>query len=116
MPEGFSRKRLAKYIGEFNFSWGGAIYGLVKNNHRLIVGCFTLLTIVSLCLGSQAEINSSVFKYFRQGSPVKMASDYFFKDMDGTQGPSVVLQTGTPGGAIEPEFLAKAEKFSNMVN
>ena len=66
---------------------------------------------VSLYVASRNEINSSPYEYFSDDVPLKVANKFLEANVGAGIGPEIVIDSGSPDGIKNPEFLAKVEKL-----
>jgi uncharacterized protein len=84
--------------------------------HRLkILSGFTVVTMLSLFLGLQNEINANPYSYFSDSTTIKTSNSFIKDSFGGTAGPEFMISTGREDGIKDPAFLRKVEAFKNWL-
>lgn len=74
-----------------------------------------LLTIGSFVIALDSEVNSDPYEYFTHKVPLRVANETMEKDIGGSMGAEIELDSGSVDGVKDPEFLRKAEQFQNWL-
>lgn len=85
--------------------------GLIYRFRYLITGSFIALTVLSVYIAIQNEVNSDPIKYFDPHVPLRSAYDFAGTKIDGLRGVEFVADSGVEEGIKNPEFLRKLDKF-----
>lgn len=85
------------------FRWPVAIFSLIFS-----IGAFWL--------ASQNQIISNPFQAFRDDVPIKQAANFMQKNMGGSMGFDIVVDSGKENGVKDPVFLHKVEAYQNWLN
>ncbi|MCP5047437.1 MAG: MMPL family transporter [bacterium] len=91
--------------------WAWAFSGWIAKWKKPIIAVFVILTVSSVYIGLQNEVNSDPFKYFPEGFPLRTANDFMIDNVGGASGLELGIDSGKPDGIKEPEFLRRVEKF-----
>lgn len=86
------------------------------NKYRFhIISFAAIVSIISVYLAFQVEVNSDPFKYFNEKYPMTIATNFVEKNVGGATGVEIVLDAGVEEGIKDPAFLKKAEAFQKWV-
>lgn len=84
---------------------------LIYRFRYLITGSFIVLTILSIYIAIQNEVNSDPIKYFDPAVPLRVAYDFAGTKIDGLRGIEFVADSGQAEGIKDPVFLRKLDRF-----
>lgn len=88
----------------------------LHRNGRLVVGIFLLITVVSVYLALQNEVNSNPLEYFAKNVHTRVANDFAEKHVGGMSAVEIVIDSGKPDGIKDPGFLQRAEAYQDWLN
>jgi predicted RND superfamily exporter protein len=80
-----------------------------------IFGFSTFLSVFCIYWMLKVEVNSDPFKYFDDKYPLSIATDFIEKHLGGAVGSEIVIESGSPEGIKNPEFLKKVEVFQSWL-
>ncbi|WP_089939014.1 efflux RND transporter permease subunit, partial [Candidatus Entotheonella palauensis] len=75
-----------------------------------------LVAVAGVYVTAQVRIDSEPNAYFADNVPIKRANDFVNREIGGFNGPEIVLDSGSPGGAKEPAFLRKVEVLETWID
>ena len=110
-----SKRTINAYQGDWATKVTNSIPKFTYNNRKtigvlsLIIFIFSLVTVVNL------RVDSNVVRYFKKDSWVAQDMEYFDRTFKGIANIEYILDSGTEGGAKDPEFLSKVEAFENYL-
>ncbi len=81
----------------------------------LVIAGFVLV-VVSFVLSLGNTVNSDPFGYFKKGTPVRTANDFAEEHLGGVNGVEIVIESGSPEGVKDPEFLRRVAAFQAWVD
>ncbi len=96
--------------------WAWKFSGWLVDKRKPIIAVSIILTVVSLYVGLQNEVNSDPFKYFPEGFHLRTANDFLEEHVGGATGMEIVIDSGRPDGIKDPVFLKKAERFQQWLD
>lgn len=99
------------YLSPFAIRYTGWIQ---KYRIAIIVG-FIFLIIGSVYFGAKNEVNSDPYNYFTTDVALKNANDTMEKEIGGSMGAELVLDSGVPDGIKNPEFLKKMDQLQSWL-
>ncbi len=76
---------------------------------------FSVLTITSVFIAIQNEVNSDPMKYFHHTVPIRQAYDFTSSKLDGLRGIELVVDSGKTEGIKDPKFLHKLDSYMNKM-
>lgn len=76
-----------------------------------IILSFVALSIGSVYIALQNEVNSDPMKYFHESVPLRQAYDFAGTKLDGLRGIELVVDSGKAEGIKDPEFLKKLDRY-----
>jgi len=77
----------------------------------LIIALFSTLTILSVYIALQNQVNSDPIKYFHPNVPIRSAYDFAGTKFDGLRGIEFIVDSGEKEGIKDPAFLNKLDGF-----
>ena len=83
----------------------------ILNNKTMIIIVFSALSLTSLYLSTQNEVNSDPVKYFRDSTTIKKAYYKSKEHFRGLRGIDIEIDSGLADGVKDPVFLNKVEAF-----
>ncbi len=84
---------------------------VIKNRQRLLIGT-TLLSVALVALIPRNELNDIFVEYFDETVEFRRDSDYAAEYLTGVYYIDYALRSSEVGGISNPDFLKKAEQFS----
>lgn len=81
-----------------------------------IVSFFTIIILVSAYLTSLVRINSNPYDYFTDNIEIRHANKFIENTFGGNSGPELLIESGSPDGVKNVEFLKKVEKLKDWIN
>lgn len=90
--------------------------GFLETYRHQIFVAGLLVAVVGVYVTAQVRIDSEPNAYFAEHVPIKRANDFVSREIGGFNGPEIVLDSGAPGGAKEPEFLRKVEALETWID
>lgn len=88
---------------------------LEVHRYRIFVAG-VLVALVGVYVTAQVRIDSEPNAYFADDVPIKRANDFVNREIGGFNGPEIVLDSGSPGGAKDPAFLRKVEALETWLD
>lgn len=83
----------------------------ILNRKMSIVIIFSIISITSIYLSTQNEVNSDPVKYFRDSTSIKQAYYKAKKHYKGLRAIEIEIDSGKAEGVKDPKFLNKVESF-----
>lgn len=83
----------------------------VHDYRKPIVIFSSAMGLAGILLSLQIPINSDPFKYFSEKYPMTIATNFVEKKVGGAMGAEIVIDSGTPEGIKDPDFLQRVEKL-----
>ncbi|NOQ12989.1 MAG: MMPL family transporter [Methyloprofundus sp.] len=83
---------------------------VIKKRKTLLLGN-SLLALSLMSFIPLNEINDEFVKYFDKSIEFRRAADFLNDNLSGIYNVEFSIDTGSPGGISEPDFLAKIEQF-----
>ncbi len=83
---------------------------MVRRRAWILVGMIPAFAFV-IFMTSQVEVGYGFIRDFRKTSEIRIADDLINEKFPGSISLNVVIDSGTPGGAKDPEFLAKVQEL-----
>ncbi len=115
----FSKNVSKRTIKAYNGDWATKVTnGIPRFTHknRKIIGVLSLLIFVfSLITVANIRVDSNVVRYFKKDSWVAQDMEYFDQTFKGIANIEYILDSGYDGGAKDPAFLLKVEKFETYL-
>ncbi|WP_147305107.1 RND family transporter [Alkalilimnicola ehrlichii] len=93
-----------------------AYVGFLSSQKKLIAAGFVGLIVLALTVAMNNQVNANPFRYFAEGHWVRDSNNFAEEHVNGAQGMEVVINTGVPGGALEPEFLRQVEAYQSWID
>jgi uncharacterized protein len=87
---------------------------IARHRGKILVS-FTGLTIGSLFLGMQNEINANPYSYFADSTTIKASNSFIKERFGGTAGPELMISTGREDGIKDPDFLKRVDEFKTWL-
>lgn len=87
---------------------------VIKHHNRLLIGSALICTIL-VALVPQNELNDVFVEYFDETIEFRRDSDYAAEHLTGVYYMDFALTAAETGGISNPNFLAKAERFSQYL-
>lgn len=97
-------------------TWAVNYVSWVGRNGLAIIITFSLLTVGAVYLATKNEVNSDPLKYFAKDVPVRVADEFAEQHLGGQQSLEIVINSGSPEGIKDPEFLRKAGEFQTWLD
>ncbi len=88
---------------------------LVAKHPRALVVIFCSVFAVSAIGLRDLQVESNAIKMFSPGVPIRHAYDWIDAHMGGSMSLEIVLDTGRPDGALDPEFLKDMEALDQFL-
>ena len=88
----------------------------VDSNRLVLIGVFGLVVAAAFVLSVDNTVNSDPFEYFEEEAPVRVANDFAEAHLGGVNGVEIVIDSGTPEGAKDPEFLRRVESYQDWIS
>lgn len=76
---------------------------------------FSVLSLASLFIAFQNEVNSDPMKYFHKSVPIRKAYDFTSTKLDGLRGIELVVDSGKAEGIKDPAFLKRLDQYMNKL-
>lgn len=99
-----ARRVAADRIGDF-----------VIARRRVLLPGMAAVTVLLVALVPTLELNDQFVAYFDESIPFRTDTDFAVEHLSGVNQAQWSLPAGAPGGVQDPEFLRKAEDFSNWL-
>jgi predicted RND superfamily exporter protein len=108
LPESWSIQRRKKTKSKLYLI---GLSHFIEKYRILIITIFSLLSIVSVYLSTQNEVNSDPVKYFQEGTQIK--KDYYLakNHFHGLRGIDIEIDSGSVDGIKDPKFLNNVENY-----
>ena len=90
--------------------------GFLETHRYRIFIAGLLVAVVGVYVTAQVRIDSEPNAYFAEDVPIKRANDFVNREIGGFNGPEIVLDSGAPGGAKDPDFLRKVEALETWID
>ncbi len=87
---------------------------VIKHHNRLLIGS-AVISIILVSLVPSNELNDIFVEYFDESVEFRRDSDYAAEHLTGVYYMDIALSAAETGGISNPDFLKKAEKFSNYL-
>jgi predicted RND superfamily exporter protein len=113
VPKIFS-ERLNSSGEATNFSKGWVVKLHRYSNPIIVV--FSLLTVISLYIAAQSNVNSNPYEYFKKSTLIRQGNDFVRSAFGGNAGPEIVIESGKAEGIKDPAFLRKVERLKNRID
>lgn len=114
----FSRKqRAAPKMNEIKVSSSlisRYVNWLNKWRYQVIIGFF-IASVASVYIGLQNEINSDPLVYLSKKVPFRIATDFMDHNIGGASGIEISIDSGSPDGIKNPDFVNKVNQLSDWL-
>ncbi len=87
---------------------------VIKHHNRLLISS-AVISIALVSLVPSNELNDIFVEYFDESVEFRRDSDYAAEHLTGVYYMDIALSAAETGGISNPDFLKKAEKFSNYL-
>jgi predicted RND superfamily exporter protein len=87
---------------------------VVRRRAWILLGLVPAFAFV-IFMTSQVEVGYGFIKDFRKTSEIRIADNLINEKFPGSINLNVVIDSGTPGGAKDPEFLAKVQRLQEKL-
>ncbi|WP_461430932.1 efflux RND transporter permease subunit, partial [Ketobacter sp.] len=84
----------------------------IRHPKKLFYGSLTV-SIICIAFIGQNELNDDNFGYFSKNLEVRQAADFTEANLNGVNIIEYALDSGTPNGISDPQFLRKVDEFVN---
>ncbi len=74
-----------------------------------------LVTAVAIGFALKSEVNSDPYKYFAEGTPLRVASDFIEAHVGGSLATEMVIDSGAEEGIKDPKFLQSVERYQKWI-
>ena len=88
---------------------------LVHRYRFLIIAVFIGLASLGSILSMGVEVNSNMWKYFKEDTPTRMAWQAIQEHVGSSDGPELIVENKGEGGVKDPAVLRKVEKLENWL-
>ncbi|WP_089722218.1 efflux RND transporter permease subunit, partial [Candidatus Entotheonella palauensis] len=88
---------------------------LETHRYRILIAGL-LVAVAGVYVTAQVRIDSEPNAYFAEHVPIKRANDFVNREIGGFNGPEIVLDSGAPGGAKNPDFLRKVAALEAWID
>ncbi len=85
------------------------------HNKKAITILTALLTLTSIILITQIEVDTNFVRNFKKDFPIRQALEYFDETYKGAVTLEFILDSGKEGGVKEPDFLNRVLDFQNYL-
>jgi len=93
----------------------GASARLVEARPRTLVAVFCAILAVSVVGFRKLEVESNAIKMFSPSVPIRHAYDWIDARMGGSMSLEIMLDTGLPNGALDPDFLRRMDSLDRFL-
>lgn len=112
-PKSFEFNKLFK--GEKKRSSSILMAKMIHQFRWPIIISFILLSISSVMIAIQNEVNSDPMKYFHESVVIRKAYDFTGTKLDGLRGIELVVDSGSAEGIKDPKFLRDLDAYMNWM-
>mgnify|MGYP003645977142 FL=1 len=98
-----------------SFSQAKAWTSFIMRHSTKIILVSAVLSSGALYLASKNVVNSDPLKYFTTDVPLRAAYDFSSKKLNGLRGVELVVDSGSPEGVKDPEFLRNLKSFEKWL-
>lgn len=91
------------------------LHSFIEKYPKHIV-CFVLMaSSLAFYFSSQNKVDSNMLNYFGGKSEFRIATDFFEKNIGGTESIELIIKNQTDNGITSPQFLKKVETFTQKL-
>jgi len=83
---------------------------IVKRRKPIII-IFSIISLTSIYLSTQNEVNSDPVKYFKDGTSIKKDYEISKEHFHGLRGIDIEIDSGVAEGIKDPKFLNKVDRY-----
>lgn len=83
----------------------------LQTNRISVIAISVFLVIGSIFLATKNEVNSDPYNYFTETVPLKIANDRMEREIGGSMGAELVVDSGSEDGVKDPVFLKRVAKY-----
>ncbi|MCA9540801.1 MAG: MMPL family transporter [Myxococcales bacterium] len=94
---------------------GGRIAETINRMKAAILFGYAALCVVAVAAATMLVVDSDYFEYFAEDAPVHIATQRVEADVGGALIVELVIDSGKPGGAKEPEFLREVDRLADWL-
>lgn len=83
----------------------------IQKFRKHIIAVSILLVGASVYIALKSDVNSDPYNFFTENVPLKIANDTMERELGGSMGAELAIDSGVEDGVKDPEFLKKVEKL-----
>jgi predicted RND superfamily exporter protein len=87
----------------------------IQRFRKQVIAVSLILVAGSVYLALKSDVNSDPYNFFTEEVALKIANDTMERELGGSMGAELAVDSGVEDGVKDPEFLRKLEKLQNWL-
>ena len=108
--------RIRPVTARADINGGRRRFGELLARHRtaVLLG-WSALSLAAVVISTQNRVDADPIRYFAEGHPLRVAFELVSTSVGSSTGFEVVVDSGRPDGAKDPDFLSKVDGFERWI-